>query len=205
MLQAAITPTQTQHSAEHWLDEHGDYLYSYAMSRLREPETAEEVVQETLLAALQGRSKFAGNCSERTWLVSILKHKIIDHYRRRSRRANVENIDTLIAEPEDAFQAEGEWQGHWKNGAGPLDWGSDPYRDLEQSEFWQVFQTCLAELPPRLAKVFTLREVEAYSSSEICEILGITESNLWVMLHRARTQLRKGLERRWFEAKRAFV
>lgn len=192
---------KTQHNPERWLDEHGDYLYAYAMSRLREPEVAEELVQEALLAALQGRNKFAGNCSERTWLVSILKHKIIDHYRRSSRRANVENIDTLMAEPEESFQAEGEWKGHWKNGAGPLDWGSDPYTDLEKNEFWQTFQACLAELPPRLAQVFTLREVEAYSSAEVCEILNITESNLWVMLHRARAQLRKSLERRWFEAR----
>lgn len=192
---------QTQANPALWLEEHGDYLYSYAMSRLREPEAAEEIVQETLLAALQSYHKFAGNCSERTWLVSILKHKVIDHYRRSSRRANVENIDTLMAEPEESFQAEGEWQGHWKNGAGPLDWGSDPYRELEKSEFWEVFQTCLAELPPRLAKVFTLREIEAYSSNEVCEILNISESNLWVMLHRARTQLRKSLEQRWFEAR----
>ncbi|NUO82409.1 sigma-70 family RNA polymerase sigma factor, partial [candidate division KSB1 bacterium] len=180
---------------------HGDYLYGYAMSRVREPEAAEELVQEALLAALQSRDKFAGKCSERTWLVSILKHKIIDHYRRSSRRANVENIDTLIAEPDESFQTEGEWKGHWKNGAGPLDWGSDPYADLEKGEFWQVFQSCLADLPPRLAQVFTLREIEAYSSAEVCEILNITESNLWVMLHRARTQLRKGLERRWFEGR----
>ncbi len=192
---------QTRHNPERWLEEHGDYLYGYAMSRLREPEAAEELVQEALLAALQGRNKFAGNCSERTWLVSILKHKIIDHYRRSSRRANVENIDTLVAEADESFQADGEWKGHWKNGAGPLDWGSDPYADLEKSEFWQVFQSCLADLPPRLAQVFTLREIEAYSSAEVCEILNITESNLWVMLHRARTQLRKGLERRWFEGR----
>ncbi len=200
MLQLTVT-SKTRHNPESWLEEHGDYLYSYAMSRLREPETAEEMVQDTLLAALQSLNKFAGNCSERTWLVSILKHKIIDHYRRSSRRANVENIDALVAEPEESFQAEGEWQGHWKNGAGPLDWGSDPYRELEKNEFWLAFEACLAELPPRLARVFTLREIEAHSSSEVCAILNITESNLWVMLHRARTQLRKSLERRWFEGR----
>ncbi len=192
---------ETRHNPELWLEEHGDYLYGYAMSRLREPEAAEELVQEALLAALQSRNKFAGNCSVRTWLVSILKHKIIDHFRRSSRRANAENIDALVAEPDEAFQAEGEWKGHWKNGAGPLDWGSDPYSELEKNEFWQVFQSCLAELPQRLARVFTLREVEAHSSAEVCVILNITESNLWVMLHRARAQLRKSLERRWFEGR----
>jgi RNA polymerase sigma-70 factor (ECF subfamily) len=198
-----VQRTKTATDPERWLDQHGDYLYSFAMSRLREPEAAEEMVQETLLAALQSRNKFAGQCSERTWLVSILKHKIVDHFRKASRQYYIDNIERLPSEREEPFETEGKWRGHWRvsQGMGPIDWGADPAADLERSEFWRVFERCLVELPPRLAQAFTLREIDALSSEEVCEVLNISPNNLWVMLHRARMQLRRSLEIHWFGAK----
>ncbi len=100
-------------SPENWVDQHGDYLFRYALLRLRNREVAEEVVQETFLAALQARDKFNGQSSEKTWLVGILKHKVIDHFRRTSKEVHLEDIDVLPCEREEAFRATGEWKGHW--------------------------------------------------------------------------------------------
>lgn len=177
-----------------WVDQHGDYLFRYALMRLRDRSLAEEVVQETLLAALQARDKFGGQSSEKTWFVGILKHKIIDHFRKQRREVALEDTDRLPAEREETFRAAGEWVGHWTEEAAPSEWGADPVKMLEKREFWQALEQALATLPPRLAQVFILREMDEMKSEEICKLLGITESNLWVMLHRSRMQLRRTLE-----------
>lgn len=181
---------------ENWVDEHGDYLFGYALLRVRDRELAEELVQETFLAALKARHNFAGQSSEKTWLVGILKHKIIDHFRRVSREHSVADFEANGHE-EDLFRQTGEWVDHWKPESAPKEWANDPGRLLEQKEFWEVFKRCLAELPPRLAQAFTLREIDGFSSEEICEILNISANNLWVMLHRARALLRRSMEVNW--------
>jgi RNA polymerase sigma-70 factor, ECF subfamily len=184
-------------SPDRWVDQYGDYLFRYALSRLRDRALAEEAVQETFLAALKSKQSFEGQSSERTWLIGILKHKIIDHFRRSSRELPLFE-DQAAAEPEGTFRNEGEWVGHWTATAAPAEWGSDPIRALQQKEFWEVLQRCLAMLPERLAQVFVLREMEEMSTADICKTLKITESNLWVMLHRARAQLRRTLESNYF-------
>ena len=196
-------PAKTRLDPERWLEQYGDYLYGYALSRLREPEVAEELVQETLLAALTGRERFAGQCSERTWLISILKHKVIDHFRRMTRERLFDTLESHISDTEEAFHTDGAWKGHWRTAEGfaPADWGSNPETELESQEFWRMFERCLSELPPRLAQVFMLREVDAYTSEEICDLIDITPNNLWVMLHRARLQLRRSLELQWFSGR----
>lgn len=181
---------------ENWVDEHGDYLFGYALLRVRDRELAEELVQETFLAALKARHNFAGQSSEKTWLVGILKHKIIDHFRRVSREHSVADFEANARE-EDLFRQTGEWVDHWKPESAPKEWANDPSRLLEQKEFWEIFKRCLAELPPRLAQAFTLREIDGISSEEICEILNISANNLWVMLHRARALLRRSMEVNW--------
>jgi len=186
---------------ESWVDQHGDALFRYALLRLRNKHLAEEIVQETFLAALQSRKSFAGQSSEKTWLIGILKHKIIDHFRRAKREVSLEETDLLPTETEETFRTTGEWVGHWTVEAAPIEWSGDPVRLLEQKEFRRAFEDCLASLPERLARVFTLREVEELSAPEICKLLEISESNLWVMLHRARMQLRRALELRYFRAK----
>lgn len=186
---------------ESWVDQHGDFLYRYALLRLRDPAVAEDVVQETFLAALQARHNFAGQSSEKTWLVGILKHKIIDHFRKISRERPVHDIELRPDDPVELFQTSGEWIGHWDLERGPTEWAADPGHVLEQMEFWKVLERCLSELPARMASAFTLREMEDLSSEEICKALGISATNLWVMLHRARAHLRHCLEMNWFGQK----
>lgn len=181
-----------------WLDLYGDYLFSIAMSRLRDPAAAEDVVQETFLAALKGRTTFAGRSTERTWLVGILKNKIVDHLRRLFREQTDSIKDDPIEDSTVGFVPSGEWAGHWNQTEGsPVDWGSDPAAFVERREFWEVFDRCLRSLPPRLAAVFILHEMEDMSGDQICKELGITATNMWVMLHRARRRLRHCLEANW--------
>jgi RNA polymerase sigma-70 factor (ECF subfamily) len=195
---AASVIKETLSNPEYWVDQYGDYLFRYAMSRLRDRALAEEAVQETFLAALKSKQSFEGQSSERTWLVGILKHKIIDHFRKTSRELPLYE-DQSAPESEDAFRKTGEWVGHWSPEAAPGEWGADPIRTLQQKEFWEVLERCLTMLPERLAQVFVLREMEEMSSAEICKTLNITESNLWVMLHRSRAQLRRALENNYFK------
>ena len=181
-----------------WVDQYGDYLYKYAMFRLRDAAVAEDVVQETLLAALKAFKNFAGRGSERTWLVGILKHKIVDHYRKSSRETPLDLTESEHFEHDEFFRRSGEWIGHWEQEMAPREWGANPFDQVEQGEFLGVFQQCLSPLPDRVSRAFTLREIDGLTSEEICETLNITVNNLWVMLHRARMHLRRCLEMNWF-------
>jgi RNA polymerase sigma-70 factor (ECF subfamily) len=174
------------------VDRYGDYLFRYAMLRLRDRSSAEDLVQETFLAALKDRGSFSGDSAEATWLVGILRHKISDHYRRQAREAPLEDGD--LSDHPDAGQFDG--AGHWT--AGPAGWGGNPAELYRQGEFLEQFRRCLSELSPRHADAFTLREIDGLGTAEICKVLNVTETNLWVILHRARALLRRCLEIRWF-------
>lgn len=178
--------------AHAWLDEHGDALYRYALVRVRNPATAEDLVQETLLAALTARARFAGQSALRTWLIAILRNKLVDHFRRHSREAPLADDP-----PDDAVEAmfEDHPDQHWRSP--PSVW-ANPAGALEQRQFWQAFTDCLQQLPPRQAQVFGLCELDGLSGEEICKVLGLSASNLWVLMHRARLRLRQCLEIRWF-------
>jgi RNA polymerase sigma-70 factor (ECF subfamily) len=181
---------------EEWVDEHGDVLYRFALARVRDPIIAEDLVQEAFLAALQSRQGFSGRSSERTWLVGILKHKIVDHL-----RATYRNREVPASEDEaDDVAAQFDERGHWRNaeGWGPRQWGSDAAQAIENEELWRAFEECLRALPTRTGRAFALREIDDLSTVEICKVLNVTPTNLWVMLHRARTQLRRCLELGWF-------
>jgi RNA polymerase sigma-70 factor, ECF subfamily len=171
------------------------YLLRFASLQLRNPAHAEDVVQETLLAALEGLERFSGRSSLRTWLTGILKHKIIDHLRRSGRERPLGGDDDERSQSEivDALFAD---DGHWRGG--PADWGS-PAKALENSRFWKAFELCLQRLPARTARVFTMREVMEMSTDDICQELEISTTNCWVMLHRARLTLRECLEMTWFD------
>jgi RNA polymerase sigma-70 factor (ECF subfamily) len=179
---------------ESWVDRHGDCLYRYALLRLRAPELAAELVQETFLEALQGWETFAGRSSERTWLVGILKHRIIDHLRRtvRERALAGDAPATPTSANDPAFTPRGRWKSI------PDNWRGDPGAILESREFWDVFGVCLSRLPRGLAEAFFLREVDGLSGEETRELLKITSENLWTRLHRARSLLRDCLQRNWF-------
>ena len=176
-----------------WVDRYGDYLFRYAMLRLRDRSTAEDLVQETFLAALKDRASFSGDSSEATWLVGILKHKIADHFRRQSREVSMRDADPPDPPGDDPFNAAGRWT------TGPTDWGGNPADLFRQKEFVEQLTKCLSELSPNHANAFTLREIEGADTEEICKVLNVSETNLWVILHRARMRLRRCLEIHWFQ------
>jgi RNA polymerase sigma-70 factor (ECF subfamily) len=174
-----------------WVGRYGDALYRYALARLRRPHEAEEAVQETLLAALRARGQFRGGSHPRTWLMSILKNKVVDRQRAAARAAPEVDPDELDA----WFDA----SGHWRRR--PRRWG-DPAAAAEVTEFWGVVRGCLAKLPARMAEAFTLRTLDDCAPTEVCRELAVSPGNLWVLLHRARLRLVRCLEIHWFDAER---
>ena len=179
---------------ETWLDNYGDYLYRYALLRLSEPAVAEDIVQETLLGAIKARESFAGKSSERTWLLGIMKNKIVDYIRKRRRERPVDQDLTKIPDSaDDLFDAHGQWNTDISS------W-SHPDKSLEQEQFWPILRDCIAGLPEQLAQAFVLREIDGMTSEEICQALDISSTNnLWVMLSRARLRLRNCLDANWFD------
>jgi RNA polymerase sigma-70 factor (TIGR02943 family) len=175
-----------------WVDRYGDYLFRYALLRVRDQLVAEDLVQETFLAGLKSRETFSGDSTEATWLVGILKHKIADHFRRQAREESLPGGDLPDQPGDTSFDATGHWQSR------PADWGGNPPDLLRQKEFLEELTKCLSGLSPSQANAFTLREIEGLSTGEICKVLNVSETNLWVILHRARMRLRRCLENRWF-------
>lgn len=182
---------------EKWVEEHGDYLFRCALLRVRDQVIAEDLVQETLLAALQARERFQGESSERSWMVGILKHKIIDRFRKDIREHPVEDPEEMTALPDEheTFDADGHWR---LDRTAPMDWPDHPGAVLERKQFWESLRGCLGKLPPKMAQVFTLRELDELESDAICSMLHISSSNLCVLIHRARKQLRQCLEVNFF-------
>ncbi|MGQ0442167.1 MAG: sigma-70 family RNA polymerase sigma factor [Methylophilaceae bacterium] len=179
-----------------WLNEHSDYLYRFALARLRDPHQAEDVVQETFIAAIKSansseKSGFAEQSSPRTWLTGILKHKIIDVMRKNVRETVASDLmsdeDGSI---DDFFDEAGKWSDK------PQAWEM-PENALEQKQFLGVLQTCIDKLPSKLAAIFMMRDVHETENEEICKELDISTTNAWVMLYRARMGIRKCLEINW--------
>jgi RNA polymerase sigma-70 factor (ECF subfamily) len=176
---------------EDWLSEHGDALYRHAYFRLRDKMGAEDMVQETLLAAFKGRERFAGRSSQRTWLIGILNNKVVDYLRKQAREQSLDQGDLGDAELEDLlFEADG----HWRRP--PSSWG-DPDAAFEQTVFWRAFAKCLEELPMRQAQAFCLCEMDGVGGGEASKVLGVSTTNIWVILHRARLRLKECLELNW--------
>ena len=180
---------------ERWVEEHGDCLYRYALIRVRKPEVAEDLVQETLCAAVKNYGSFGGKSSERTWLCGILKNKICDHFRKLGRETCFTDMEFLEDELSHKFVP----QGFWNHDLGPLEWKPEADVVMHRSEFWDTFRNCLAKLPQRVADVFMLREMDEMETAQICDTLKVSPNNLWVMLHRARMALRECLEVNWFK------
>jgi RNA polymerase sigma-70 factor (ECF subfamily) len=176
---------------ETWVDRHGDTLYRYALLRLQSPDLAADVVQETYVEALRARASFAGRSSERTWLIGILRHKIVDHLRRAGREPAVREHVPAECPAESPFDHRGRWR------TVPASWGTEPSRQIETREFWDVFSQCLSKLPQGLADAFFLRELDDLRADEVQEALGISPANFWKRLHRARALLRQCLETGW--------
>ncbi|MFM9968543.1 MAG: sigma-70 family RNA polymerase sigma factor [Burkholderiales bacterium] len=180
------------------IQKHRPYLLKFAMLQLREPSAAEDAVQETLLAAIQGAHSFAGQSALRTWLVGILKHKIIDHHRRQSREAPLssDTDDFSIEDLDDLFQANGHY-------AEPPETWVSPDSALSEKKFFEALERCMLGLPVKCARAFMMREVMGMETGEICKELKITSTNCWVLLYRARMSLRACLEAGWFAGSKA--
>ena len=167
-------------------------LMRFARSQLRNEAWAEDAVSETLLAALEKPQGFGGQSQLKTWLVGVLKHKVVDQLRRHSREATLLGSEDGEDLDESLFEAQG---GHWREP--PQDWG-DPARHLGQRQFFEVLEACCEHLPAVQGRVFMMREWLELDTAEICKELQISATNLWVLLHRARLRLRECLQQRWF-------
>jgi len=176
---------------QNWVDEYRDALFNYALDQLRDADLAEESIQETFLAALQSRKNFQGLSSEKTWLFSILKRKIYDHFRRIKRNKQFFVTYTTACLRYDVFDNKR------MPVASSLIWLSDPSMIYEQKEFLKIMMNALSEIPGRLALVFILREVVDMNSQEICEFMDINMCNFYVMTHRARKCLKYFLQLKW--------
>lgn len=178
---------------ESQLAQHQGYLLRYARLQLRNDAWAEDAVSETLLAALAKPQSFGNRSQLKTWLVGILKHKVIDILRQRQREVSLDAGDGDGGEELDAlmFKADGHFASR------PAEWG-DPEQALKSRQFFEVLETCAEKLPAAMARVFMMREWLELSSEEICKELQLTPTNLYVQLHRARLRLRECLELNWF-------
>lgn len=175
-----------------WVDAHGDYLYRYALSRLRDTNAAEEVVQETFLAGIRFLDRYNGKGAERAWLLGILKRKLVDHVRMRARF----DRDGLTSDGGDPTARMFDHNGNWRAGAFRFE---EPDKSLESRELWDVVRGCLDHMPAGQADAFVLSVMENMDSDQICQELEITPSNLWVRLHRARLALANCVGNRWFQ------
>ena len=177
---------------EKWIERYADYLYNYAITRVDNTEMAKDLVQETFLSAIKGKEGFRGQAAERTWLISILKRKIIDYYRKINSAKGQKEVMVN-------FYEGGENQGNWIEDRVPQSWGNDAEKRIENSELKNALDKCIENLPEKYRIVFTLKTIRQFETDVICNELGISASNLWVMVHRARTQLRKCMEENWFK------
>ena len=177
-----------------WVNKYGNFLYIYAYSRVQSKELSEDLVQETFLSALKGLRSFRGDSTVQTWLTSILRRKVIDHYRKMSTKKEI--VASQFASP---FQNEDANEGHWILERAPKDWQSKTEDPLRQDEFQKILELCLSLLPDKWKSVFMLKVLEEMQSDEVCKEIGCTASNLWVIIHRARLQLRECIENKWLK------
>jgi len=176
---------------EKWVDNYADYLFNYAVGRVSDAELAKDLVQETFVAGLNSAKNFKGDAAERTWLIAILKRKVIDHYRKiNSKKGQAEVKINYKSGDED----EGDWLE--ERVADPFDKSGED--SIENEELGIAIQNCIAQLPSKQAKVFNMKTIQGMSTEDICNELGINPSNLWVIIHRARTSLVGCLNENWF-------
>jgi RNA polymerase sigma-70 factor (ECF subfamily) len=177
---------------EQWVDQYGDYLYGFAMSRLRNPEAAQDCVQDTLMAGIKALERFDGSRDIKFWLRGIMRNKIVDQIRR-SIKENKVDID---AEDETLLES------FWFKYSGiattnPDPWEFNPRKSYDNSEFWVVFDHCISEVKNPAREAFILRVLEDKTTEEVCKLMDVTPNYLWVLLHRARQQLKVLLEANW--------
>lgn len=184
---------------QNWVKLYSDYLYNYAAYRVSNEEEARDLVQDTFLSALKAKDSFRGESSEKTWLITILKRKIIDLYRKRSVQGIQQSIDSErnASNYSDYFNEEGDLENHWSASGRPSAWAAGAASKLEAREFYTILNKCLNLLPEKWAAVFRMKNMEDEDSENICKELNVSSSNYWIIMHRAKLQLRKCLELNW--------
>lgn len=167
------------------------------MVRVNHRQTAEDLVQETFVAAFRSQESFRGGSSEKTWLVAILKNKIIDHYRKRD---VLKDAQSYLADTEDEFSSSffNVHDGHWKKDAYPQPWSESADASVDREEFSKAVQGCIAKMPPKLMPIFVARFFDEEDSETICKVHKISPSNYWVIIHRAKVLFRSCIEKNWF-------
>jgi RNA polymerase sigma-70 factor (TIGR02943 family) len=180
-----------------WVKQYADYLLNYAYLRVRNRELAEDLMQETFISALKSQHTYNGTASEKTWLTAILKYKIIDHYRSKlSKQSKL--TDSIDQDANNDFFNSGDTF-HWFESRKPKDWNTAD-KILESREFDTALSRCLEKMPERLSAVFSLKYIAGETTESVCKEFGITSSNYWIIIHRAKLQLRECLEKNWFKA-----
>ncbi len=179
-----------QHNVTAWVNDYSDILYGYVVQRVRDTDTAKDLLQETFLAAWRNVDKYNGDASVKTWLFTILKNKIIDHYR----RVSTKQTEELAYGDADNDSHYFDKTGHWTEDTYPSEWGILP---IESKEFYAILDKGIKKLKEIQAAVFSMKYLDDMESEEICKVLNITPSNYWVLIHRAKVQLRAHLESNW--------
>ena len=176
---------------DQWVKQYADALYGYTLRRINDEVMAEDIVQETFLSAWRARDSFRGASSEKSWLFAICKNKIIDHYRKKA-------IDIMqpinVTDPSDNYFDPSE---HWTDENKPGDWGMDYGHPMDNKAFYQVLDHCRKKLQQLQQSVFVMKYLEDQDAADICKVLGISSSNYWVLIHRAKMHLRACLEKNW--------
>ena len=180
-----------------WVDDYSEEFFRFAMYRVKNREVAEDLVQETFLSALKSLGKFRRDCPEKSWLYNILRNKVIDYFRKKTNH-EIKRSSALVETDDDAFYGQFfKKEGQWNNDAAPENWDISADKIFEREEFMQFLMLCLSLLPETWAKVFSMKNIDDFTTKEICKELDITSSNLWTIIHRAKLQLRGCLEKRW--------
>ena len=184
-------------SAQDWAVDYGDSLYRYALSSVSDPVLAEELVQETYLAGIEAIDKFKGNSAVKSWLIGILKHKIADHFRRKSRLVPMDEseLERAVSELDKNFDKKGSWLNP------PAVWPASPEDELEKKQIAKILEDCIEKLPERMRQLYRMRDIDGMATKEICKKMEISQTNLWVMMHRARCALRSCLEKKLMDGK----
>lgn len=182
-----------------WTEKYGDELFGYAMGKTSKCELAEDLVQETFLAGLKSLKSFKGNSTERTWLYSILKFKVADHYRKASTKYEINSSKLAKNNVHSEFSYFKD-DGDWKESALPKDWGIDYTSTIENKELSKALNNCIEKLSENQKQLVILKLVEEEETENVCKELNITSTNYWVIVHRAKLQLRACLEKNWFRA-----
>lgn len=176
-------------NAEKWVDSYSDYLYNYTIVRVSDHEIAQDLVSETFLAGLKSAANFKGEASERTWLISILKRKIIDHYRKINSNKGKAEVRMQYSDED----SEGDWLE--ERVSDPFDKTAED--KMENTELGMTIHDCLDKLNPKQAAIFKMKTIDNFDTEAICNEYNITSSNLWVIIHRARTAMANCLEQNW--------